>query len=118
MSSSKASSTRLVRFCESHSSILHEVPDGCWTRNTLDGELADLFRKMMYRNVVEKVGTVQVHPNKGKSVWRLSSEARDALGDKPQNRRMPCGHSGFVNEKESEFYRCTRCNARYLREDL
>lgn len=112
------SNPRLHRFCLSHTSVFHDIPDGCWTRDALNEQAESLFRKMRSRNVVEPVGEVRVRPDKKKRVWRLTKDAKSVLDCYNGWSMMPCGHNGFTNEEGSDFYICTRCNARFLREDL
>jgi hypothetical protein len=98
---------------------------GVWTLRAVGWESSDIAGPKA-KGCVEKVDTIRYSPAGADTkttkthVWRLTDEAREFIRDysSQDDMEMPCGHIGFNNERDTDYYACKRCNGRWTKAEL
>jgi hypothetical protein len=112
--------TSVHAFVKNNRRILDELPKKSpWLASTTKlngGELG----KAESSGVIEKIGHLNDHYWE-LDIWCLTDAARVVLKESASDNidyRMPCGHYGFENPRDSEFYRCKECGGRFTRDEM
>lgn len=55
-----------------------------------------------------------------KTVWTVTDQLVTLLEEHTtaDAYKLPCGHTGFVNDRESEYLHCQTCNGRFTQEEV
>ena len=101
-------------------SIAKDIPiDESFRKKDLNSPLKEHFWQMREDGLIKSVGK---EPAKGcpRHVWKLNPEAKPAIRKLKESYsgRLPCGHDGFTNLRDSPQYECTTCGERFDREDI
>jgi hypothetical protein len=103
---------------------LHDVPDGCFSRDCL-GELQWKSEKLLGYNLIEVVGHID-RTDDGHydcTIYRTTEKCVELLSEHGEWKTspLPCGelgHTGFVNEQSTDYIRCKQCNGRWKKSEL
>lgn len=107
-----------AQFFENNYQELDDLPRNVsFTAPDDSGIDSDLLRAANRRGLVKQVGVVDVTDRCGhkRTVWRLSDDLCTMLEayDRADGRKMPCGHTGFINDRDTEFLSCKTCGGRF-----
>lgn len=113
--------TKSVRhFMQGHRRKFDRLPKrNPWTFASTDLEKGEL-NVARDAGVVKKVDDID-HTFWDQGVWVLSDAARAVLKESAGENlqyEMPCGHYGFTNPRDSDFYKCKECGGRFTRDEM
>lgn len=120
MSKTSTSTRTYRRWINAYPSIAKQLPLGeTFQKNDLPPELQDHFDQITLDGLLEKVHDPGNNQD-GAAWWRVSPDARSLVRELQDNHegRLPCGHDGFKNLRESEYYECTVCERKFTREEI
>lgn len=115
-------STRTMNAVKSYASKLTDLPepsDGEWTREEVPDHIVDRLRFFENRNIIER--TKHRTEDDGPA-WRTPRRVWAALkrlgAFQSNNNKLPCGHIGFRNPRDSPKYECRTCEDEFTYEEL
>lgn len=112
-----------AQFVDKRYRELEDLPrEGCFTGPAVGDPHADLLKAASRRGIVTKVDTIDTDASdrKERIAWTLTETGRAKIESYTVARahKLPCGHTGFVNDRESDYLQCKQCNGRYTREEV
>lgn len=106
------------------------APEVEWRRRDAPPLVQEAFEKARAANLIEPVKKIKVQTETRSTnvvnVWRTKPQIYHAIQEYQQtpssSPRMPCGHHGFINLRESTKYACKlpdrHCDARFTRAEV
>lgn len=94
---------------------------GFWTKASLPDNAQVEYQKASEVGFIEPVDDLFVEDYESTiKVWHVTKAAERRLDELGDNRlmKMPCGHTGFTNERDSDFLTCRHCGGRFTREEV
>lgn len=113
---------RMRGFVQSNYDSIVEWPhQGAFTASAVDDTTAGLLEKAERLGLVERWGTIKEHGDAADLiVWSVTESLTDLIEDcaHPDAYKLPCGHTGFVNDRDSQYLRCKECNGRFTQKEV